>query len=612
VSSHALVPLLVVVPLIAAAVLAAGHEHIPRRVPDLVAVATGVFVTAGSCVLLAQSIHRDRIVYWFGGWKPTHGLALGVDFVVDPPAAALVALAGAVVTAVFLFSWRYFEEVGQLFHTLVLVFLAGLVGFAISGDLFNIFVWLELMSVAAYALCGYQVRHPEVLQGALNFAVLNSIAAFTVLLGIALIYGRTGALNLDQIGQSLARERPDGLVVVAFTLIAAGLLVKAGAVPFHFWLSDAYAVAPAPVGALFAGVMTDLAYHVFGRVYWSSFSGVLAAHTQAIRVSLLVVAVLTAVVGAVMCALQAELKRQLAFLSISQGGVLLAGIALMSARGLAASTLHTITTGLLRAALFLTIAAIAQSYGAGNELTLRGRGRRRSGVVLSVVFLPGALGLAATPGLGSFTSTALLLDSSPYPWLGPVLIATTALTAGTLLRAGARIFLGWGAADDPLLTRPSNPHDHGEEPGGTHGRRAADAAQRRWLLAPALLLIVLSCGAGMWPAMADHLISAAHGIQHPNRTAAQVLHGISPPHATASHYRPSASAWGYGAAAAVAAVLVAVLGLWWQRLVSGLRPVLLPAARALKAVHDGLMPEYVLWFVTGTSVLGTAWLMTLR
>jgi multicomponent Na+:H+ antiporter subunit D len=336
---------------------------------------------------------------------------------------------------------------------------------------------------------------------------------------------------------------------------------------------------------------------------------VLAAHGEAIRVSLLVVALVTAVLGAVMGALQAELKRQLAFVSISQGGVLLAGVALLSARGLAASTLHTITTGLVRAALFLTVAAIVQSYGGADELSLRGRGRRREGIFPGVVFFACALGLVATPGLGSFMSTALLLDSSPYPWLGPVLIGTTALTAGTMLRAGARIFLGWGSADDPLLTRPPRTHGDDQEPGESG---ATDAARRRWLLAPAVVLVVLSSAAGMTPSVADHLITAAHGIQEPHRTAAQVLHGMQPPHPARSHYTPSASAWAYGTAGAVAAVVVALLGLWWQRTAGRLVRVLLPPVRALKAVHNGVMPDYVLWFVSGTGVLGAVWLVALR
>src|SRR5207247_8220992 len=141
------------------------------------------------------------------GWQPRHGVALGVAFSVDPLAAALAALAAVLTTASLVFSWRYFDEVATLFHVLMLVFLAGMVGFALSADLFNMFVFFELMGVCAFTLTGYRIDQPGPLQGGLNFAVTNSIAAFLILTGIGLLYGRTGALNLAQIGQSLARGR---------------------------------------------------------------------------------------------------------------------------------------------------------------------------------------------------------------------------------------------------------------------------------------------------------------------------------------------------------------------------------------------------------------------
>src|SRR5439155_4014658 len=147
----------------------------------------------------------------------------------------------------------------------------------------NLFVFFELMSVAAYALTAYRITQPGVLQGAVNFAITNSIGAFMVALAIALVYGRTGALNMAQAGQALAGRRADGLVIAALVLFAVGFLVKAGAVPFHFWLSDAYAVAPAPVAVLLTGVMSDLGYHAIARVYWSVFSAPTAAHAGAVR-----------------------------------------------------------------------------------------------------------------------------------------------------------------------------------------------------------------------------------------------------------------------------------------------------------------------------------------
>src|SRR2546423_4418234 len=180
------------------------------------------------------------------------------------------------------FSWRYFDETGPLFHVLLLVFLGAVEGFALSGDLFNLFVFLELMSVVAIALTGYG-DEPAPLQGALNFGIVNGFGAFFLLFGIGLLYGRTGALNLAQMGRSLAGGHTDGLVVVAFLLVTAGFLVKAGVAPFHFWLADAYAVAPAPVCVLYSGVMSDLGLHAVAKVYWPAFSGPLAAPTPALR-----------------------------------------------------------------------------------------------------------------------------------------------------------------------------------------------------------------------------------------------------------------------------------------------------------------------------------------
>src|SRR5205823_11092377 len=130
------------------------------------------------CLLLVLRSANHDLVYWFGGWRPRHGIAVGITFAVDPFGAGLAALAGTLMTAALVFSYRYFEEVGYLYYTLMLVFLGGLCGFALTGDLFNLFVFFELMGVAAYALTGYKVEQPGVLQGALNFAITNTIGAF--------------------------------------------------------------------------------------------------------------------------------------------------------------------------------------------------------------------------------------------------------------------------------------------------------------------------------------------------------------------------------------------------------------------------------------------------
>src|SRR5206468_7577813 len=136
------------------------------------------------------------------------------------------------------------DEVHALYHAILLVFCAAMVGFCLSGDLFNMFVLFELMGVAAYGLTAYHNEERGPIQGSINFAITNSVGGFFILFGIALLYGRTRALNLTELGRLLAGTSRDGLAVAALTLLLVGFLVKAAAVPFHFWLADAHAVAP--------------------------------------------------------------------------------------------------------------------------------------------------------------------------------------------------------------------------------------------------------------------------------------------------------------------------------------------------------------------------------
>src|SRR5919198_2426793 len=360
-----LVPLPVALPLFAAAVLAAVSPFVPAWFGDLVAAVVSAAVTVIGVVLLTRTGAHD-LVYWFGGWKPSHGVALGIAFDVDGAGAALSALAAFLTTATVAFSWRYCDEPGPL-------------------------------------------------QGALSFGIVNGIGAFFLLFGIGLLYGRTGALNLAQIGRSLAGGRADGLVLVAFLLVTAGFLVKAGVVPFHFWLADAYAVAPAPVCVLYSGVMSDLGLHAVAKVYWPVFSGPIGAHATALRAILVTLGVVSALVGAGMAFLQRDLKRMLAFVTIGQIGIGLVGIGLLTARSLGGMTLYVVSDGLVRGSLLLVVGVLVRRLRSCDELEARGRGLRLSAILFSV----GALAIAGLPPMGTFFGRALIADGATggYRWL---------------------------------------------------------------------------------------------------------------------------------------------------------------------------------------------------
>ncbi len=596
-----LVPLPVAIPLIAAAALAASGHFIGKRVDDIVAIAASASCAVVSTILVFHSLDHD-LVYWFGGWTPRHGVALGVAFDVDSLSAALAAFAAVIATASFVFGWRYFDEVGTLFHVLSLVFLAAMSGFVLSGDLFDIFVFFELMSACAYALVGYQIRSAAPLQGAINFAVTNTVGSFLVLFGIGLVYGRTGALNLAQIGRALAGHPPDGLVLVAFALLLAGFLVKAGAAPFHFWLADAYAVAPVTVCAMLSAVMSDLGLHAVARIYWPAFSEVFATHTPSLRALLVGVGVLTAFTGGVMSFFERDLKRLLAFVTISHVGVFLCGIGLLTAGGLAGTTLYVISDGFLKAALFLAVGILVYRLGDADELRLRGRGKEAP--IAGVVFFAAALLISGLPPFGSFVGWSLIVRSAEgvgYWWLPPLLALCAVLTGGTLLRVSARVFLGWGEAEDPLLTREPPPAE--EEP-NVSGSRVSPAL----MFVPTLLVLIAGIGIGFMPGLAGRATQWAQRVEDRPSHAAEVLAGKLPPVTPPPAFHSGAAPYVYGALSTLGALLWALFGLYRRRLPALLRRragrLLEPPVAVLKGLHSGLVGDYVAWVTFGAAALG--------
>jgi multicomponent Na+:H+ antiporter subunit D len=247
------------------------------------------------------------------------------------------------------------------------------------------------------------------LQGALNFAVTNTVGGFLALSGIGLLYGRTGALNMAQIGNSL-HGRADTLVIVSFLLIMCGFLVKAAIVPFHFWLADAHAVAPTPVCVLFSGVMVELGLYAVMRVYWTIFAGSFAESAGGLRLILVGAGVLTALLGGVMCFAQRHLKRLLAYSTISHMGVMLIGFGLLVPVGLAGTHLYMLAHAMVKSALFLCSGILLHRFGTIDELELRGCGRIPDSAirVAAVVWLLSGLGLAGLPPVGTYRADSLL------------------------------------------------------------------------------------------------------------------------------------------------------------------------------------------------------------
>jgi multicomponent Na+:H+ antiporter subunit D len=608
--SH-LVPLTVAVPLIAAGVLAGSASIASRRFADLLSLATAVAVTTLCAILLVHS-SRHELVYWFGGWEPRHGVALGVGFTVDALGAGLATFAGVVMCAALLFSWRHLETVSHVYHALMLVFLAGMVGFALTGDLFNLFVFFELFSVAAYALVGYKIDQRAPLEGSLNFAITNSLGGFLVLTGIALLYGRTGALNMAQIGETLARQHTDGLVVVAFTLIVSGFFVKAAVVPFHFWLPDAYSVAPTPVCAVLSAVMSELGLYAVARIWWTCFQGALGDHDEALRTILVIAGTVTALVPAVLCVAQTHLKRMLAYATVSYIGLFLLGIALLSPDGLAGVAVFLVGDGLVKASLFVCVGIVQHRRGRVDEYRLRGEGRDLP--YTGAMFALGGLLLASLPPFGTFLGKSLIEDAAVkegYGWLVAVFILASALTGGAVLRAAGRVFLGLGP---PGESRPAFELD--EETDTETGDDERHDVTPAVLFVPAAVLLAGALALGLIPGVAEAALRAATVLMDRAAYVAAVLHGAAgtAPTVTAPE-PPGALDFLYAALSTVGAVSVAGVALFHERL-----PAIAPRGLArgagaviwrIRLLHSGHVGDYVAWVTVGVSVFGGVFALTL-
>ena len=608
-----LLALVVAVPLLMAAAITAAGPLLGkrRRALDAVAIAVAAANTVMLAVIMVRTAGGDQ-VYWFAGFRPAHGIAVGIDFEAGALSAALAALAALLVTAAMTFSWRYFQGVATHYHTLMLTFLAGMTGFCLTGDIFDLFVWFELMGVSAYALTAYRPEERGPLQGALNFAITNSVGAYLSLSGIALIYGRTGALNMAQIGVYIGRHPPDGLVAVAFLLIISGLLIKSAIVPFHFWLADAHAVAPTPVCVLFSGVMVELGLYGIARVYWSMFGQALG-HRAAISHVLLTLGVLTAVVGALFCFRERHVKRLLAFSTISHAGMFLTGIAVLTPLGLAGTAVYVIGHGLVKAALFLCTGIVLHRLGSVNETWLHGRGRQLR--VTGVVFTLAGLGVADLPPIATFLGKGYIDESTwahGFQWVMPVLIACTILAGGAVLRVAGGVFYGLGDApsEDPQMAEMA-----AEETSETESGKQRTPLT---MIIPAAVLVVAAVAVGLIPALGSVVQAAAVRFEDQAGYNATVLAGahIARPVALAPAEPAGVtlSAVLTGLGSVIGALVLAFLALYWRRLPL-LRRGYEPGAgltAPIQRFQSGVVNDYVTWVVLGLACLGGVLAVVIR
>ena len=434
--------LLVAIPLLAApvtALLPAG------RLPWLMATAVA-WICLALAVWQLQTVAGGNVVsYELGGWAPPWGIEYRVDAL-----NALVALIIAGIAAVTLpYALRSVErEIPRhqrsLFYAAFLLCMDGMLGISQTGDVFNLFVFLEISSLSSYALISLGQRR-QALTAAYQYLVMGTIGATFLLIGIGLIYAETGTLNMMDLHTRLSDLASHRTVHTGFAFIVVGIGLKLAMFPLHLWLPNVYCYAPIAVTVFLAATATKVAVYIMLRMVFTVFPGSLVALTPTGLVFLLlgVSGVLFASVAAIY---QPDARRLLAYSSIGQIGYMVLGIAYGSALGLTATIVHVFNHALMKGALFMALGALVYRIGSSRLDRLAGSARQMPWTFGAIVIA--GLSLVGVPGTAGFISKWYLVLAAleQQDWL----IAMVVL-AGSLL---AVAYL-WKLVDAMLFRTPA-------------------------------------------------------------------------------------------------------------------------------------------------------------
>lgn len=413
-------------------------------------IAGALALVAASAMLLGRSWAGGVQAAQMGGWPAPFGITL----VADPLSAGFVAVAALVTLAVVLFAAagldRQRERFG--FHPLLHLLLMGVNGAFLTGDLFNMFVWFEVLLIASFVLLilGNEERQ---LDGAVKYVAINLVSSVFFLAAIGLLYGTTGALNMADLEQAISRAGLNGSVLEAalacLFIVAFG--IKAAVFPLYFWLPAAYHTPPAPVAAIFAALLSKVGIYALLRV----FTVVFADPAGYVQTALLVIAGGTMLVGAIGALVQRDLMRLLAFLVISAMGFVLMGLAFQTEMGLSGAVFYALQDVLVKGMLFLLAGLVIKATGVR---TLDGMGGLYTHQpLLAALFIVPAFSLGGFPPFPGFWGKLILLRAgleAGYPVLVAVALVASLLTLLVVAQVWARVFWSDVPEERPALARP--------------------------------------------------------------------------------------------------------------------------------------------------------------
>lgn len=397
----------IVLPLLSAPLFVlVGHRKLVYPLALIVAWSVFAVVVA----LTGQVIQSGPIQYEIGGWSSPYGIVYVVDYLsafvmlfVSALGAIVLTYAPASIAQEIPYSKHY------LFYASFLLCMTGLLGMCITGDLFNVFVFLEISSLASYALIslGKSRRAPL---ASLHYLILGTIGATFFLIGIGLLYQMTGTLNMADIASKVNTTDGPRTTLVAFAFMTVGLCIKMAVFPLHTWLPNAYTYAPSAVTSFIAATATKVSVYAFIRLVFGIFTPQFAFEQLPLDQALMIFALIGIFVASTAAIYQTNIKRLLAFSSVAQIGYMLLGISMNSMDGLSAGIVHMFNHAIIKGGLFMVVGCFALRIGSVYIDDLKGAGKTMP--FTSFAWAVGGLGLIGVPVTAGFVSKWMLLTSA--------------------------------------------------------------------------------------------------------------------------------------------------------------------------------------------------------
>ncbi len=388
--------LLIVLPLLAAFLIPAV-SFLSKKSGSLLATITllfNLFIISSTF----QKVLANPIIVEIGGWKAPFGINLYIDTMAIT--AVLVINFIGLILAIYNIRKSSFAAETR-FHTLFLLIIAGASGIVLTGDLFNLFVFIEITSIAAYGLATF--KRNGGFEASFKYIIIGSIGSVLLLIAIGLTYASTGSLNMAEIARTARLLDPELLRIITL-LFLVGIGIEAELFPLNFWVPDVYTAAPTAVSSILSGAVSVAGVYALIRIFFTLFAD------PGLYIFLMVIGAITLIIGELIAYQQENIKRMLAYSSIAQMGIVVAVISINTGEAVSAGLFQLLNHSILKVLLFVTAGLMAKAVSSEKIDDLSGLGRKMP--LTAVGFTVGAMGITGVPFFNGFVSKMMIVNSS--------------------------------------------------------------------------------------------------------------------------------------------------------------------------------------------------------